>query len=206
MLAIEDQQDQDFCWGTVGRRSRSEKDLVRKTFEPVERRLISSQRPRKEEYLYFASYGVEPFTLEEKFCVKGAEKPKSAEVDELATEISRSRYILELEDNWDDAGSPGYKAATWLRAIRYLQGHASRLKSKFGINVRAPIISQGPDGSIDIYWKTGDYRLLLNIPEDKGAKATFYGEDSSGFSIKGELDTSAINEGLLLWLVNKERK
>ncbi len=123
---------------------------------------------------------------------------------ELDKEIERSKYILGFENDWDEEGASKYKRETWDRGIRYLEGHARWLKENRNIVIDVPNISHGPNGSIDILWETNDYKLLLNIPEDISKKATFYGEDNQGFILEGELNTDLYNEGLTLWLENKE--
>lgn len=123
---------------------------------------------------------------------------------ELEKEIEHSKYILSFENDWDEEGAGKYKRETWNRGIKYLEGHARWLKENRNIIIDVPKVSHGPNGSIDILWETEAYKLLLNIPEAISKKATFYGEDNQGFILEGELNTDLYNEGLTLWLENKE--
>lgn len=155
--------------------------------------------------------------IKESFCGEGVERiiddyifkilqnfDTSSKNNALEEEIEHSKYILNFEEDWDDEGASKYKPETWNRGIKYLKGHARWLKENRGISIDTPKISHGPDGSVDILWETEAYKLLLNIPEDINKKATFYGEDKLGFNLEGELNTDLFNEGLTLWLENKE--
>ncbi|MFQ5752362.1 MAG: hypothetical protein ACE5HI_10225, partial [bacterium] len=44
---------------------------------------------------------------------------------EIYLEIENSKYLLSLDDDWDDEGSTGYKAATWKRAIQFVVNYAT---------------------------------------------------------------------------------
>lgn len=195
MLPREEASPVHACKDDAIKRIASEKHLTRGICQVREHRRISGQLPN------------EPYcdSKKERFLHEDIRKLvfKQGRIDGLAAEILRSRYILKLEDNWDDEGSRGYKETTLKRATTYLRRHALWLKENFDILIDVPKVTHGPDGSIDIYWEKGNYRLLLNIPEDEEGKATFYGEDSNGLTLEGELDTNVYNQGLTVWLMNK---
>ncbi|MBW4618835.1 MAG: hypothetical protein KME17_05690 [Cyanosarcina radialis HA8281-LM2] len=117
----------------------------------------------------------------------------------LADIVEKSRSILELQDDWDDEGSPGYSEQTWERAVTFLLENAVSLWQEKGFCVTAPAIHNGPEGSIDIYWETDNRKLLINVPADRNKLADFYGYDSLGREVKGMLKLSEPNEWLLLW-------
>ena len=114
--------------------------------------------------------------------------------------VERSREILTWEDNWDGEGSPGFSEAAWLRAVGFLMDNAERLWRKYRTPIQAPEILPGPDGSIDIHWKTEHHELLVNIPANQSELASFYGDDSARHAIKGKLDTDSDSRWLLMWL------
>jgi hypothetical protein len=119
----------------------------------------------------------------------------------LAEEMQRSRALLDLPDDWDEEGSPAYAETTWLRAAGFLAENASRLWEEYGVVIEAPRIRKGPEGSIDLDWRTPRRELLINVPTAPEEPAAYYGDDGSGgHSIKGTLDTSARNQWLLMWL------
>ncbi|HLG13013.1 MAG TPA: hypothetical protein VJH03_00595 [Blastocatellia bacterium] len=114
--------------------------------------------------------------------------------------IEESRRILDLKDNWDDEGSPAYEESTWARALDFLTLNAITLWRHRAVWVCAPRILPGPQGSIDLHWRTGGRELLVNIPASLSEPADFYGDNGSCNVIKGKLDTSEDNEWILLWL------
>lgn len=127
-----------------------------------------------------------------------------AAVRETEAEIQRSRRLLELEDDWDEEGSPGYSEETWSRAIEYLRRQSWVCWLRYGVTIPNPRISPGPDGSIDIHWRTESYELLLNIPRHPPTSATFYGDDYARLSIRGTFDPTAEPAGhmaLVSWLI-----
>jgi hypothetical protein len=64
------------------------------------------------------------------------------------------------------------------------------------------VISDGPDGVVDILWKHAGRQLLLTVHPDPEDVATFYGRDLESGSdvIRGELALDRDNEWLLAWL------
>ena len=114
--------------------------------------------------------------------------------------IQKSRRILDLQDDWDEEGSPGYAASTWERATGFLADNAIRLWRDKGVYVDAPRVLPGPEGSIDLHWRSHDRQLLINVPPDVDEPATYYGQKSVDQVVKGNLDTSAQNEWLLMWI------
>ena len=124
---------------------------------------------------------------------------KALSINPILDAIQESKKILKLEDDWDDDGSPAYKERTWKMATDFLINNTLQLLKKLNINTQAPKILPGPNGSIDIYWKTTQQQLLINIPEEPGEPATYYG--NNGQVINGTLDIFGDNQWLLLWLV-----
>lgn len=120
---------------------------------------------------------------------------------DLVKEISASRAILDLQDDWDGEGSPGYAEATWQRAVGCLARGAIRLYAGRGIALPVPKIRKGPMGGIDLHWRTSTRELLVHIPADGGAPADYYGDDrAGGHVVKGTLDPAEENDWLLMWL------
>lgn len=116
---------------------------------------------------------------------------------EIERAIDSSRRILELKDDWDEEGSPGYLQETWDKATRFIRESVSSFHT-VAHGLPAPRILPGPDGTIDIHWKTAERELLINIPvEDEPAE--YYG-DGPRESVKGKLDLATSNEWILMWL------
>lgn len=118
----------------------------------------------------------------------------------LADEIERSRQILDLEDNFDGEGSPAYSLDTWERATRFLLANAVFAFECLDIVPPVPDITPGPQGSIDIFWQSRSQELLLNVPADPSARASYYGDDRDASVMKGWLTTEDRSSTLLLLL------
>ncbi|MBS1808685.1 MAG: hypothetical protein JST84_10880 [Acidobacteria bacterium] len=129
-------------------------------------------------------------------------KPATARISiRLKEAIERSRYILDLEDDWDEEGSPGFQETTWKRATDFiLQVAISFRQQPHGFWIEPPRILPGPKGSLDIHWKTSKRELLINVPENMSEPADYYGSGGRTDIIKGKLETSAKNEWILTWL------
>ncbi|NIR52266.1 hypothetical protein GWO43_27105 [candidate division KSB1 bacterium] len=124
-----------------------------------------------------------------------------AELHEIYGELEKSRSILQLKDDWDDQGSIRYDKDTWKRSVRFVSNYAKWVLDKVSIKIPSPKIYPGPDGGIDIQWKDAQYRLLINIPRDPEAEASFYGDDYNKEKISGTFVPSKFNLGLLLNLL-----
>lgn len=114
--------------------------------------------------------------------------------------IEASRSLLTLPPNWDDENAKPIEEKTWKRAAKFLSRYALRLWKIEGNTIRPPDIMPVPDGTIDIHWDRPEFELLVNIPCGDNDMAEFYGDDRGCISIKGEFDSSQLNEGLIHWL------
>jgi len=112
-------------------------------------------------------------------------------VADLATAVDRSRGILELKNDFDGEGSPGYSSVTWKNAIGVLTELWSRAVSEGLGGFAMPRISPGPSGSIDLYWRTEAFTVLVNIPPNTEGGATFYARAAGGTEVEGSLDTES---------------
>lgn len=122
-------------------------------------------------------------------------------INDLAVSIGSSRSLLDLPDDWDDAGAPGYLEATWQRAVTFLVSGVSRLWQEHRVRTERADVLPGPRGSIDLDWRTPGHELLINVPVDTSQPFAYYGDDGAGErKIKGTLDPSAPNRWLLAWL------
>ncbi len=116
---------------------------------------------------------------------------------------SAHEKLTALADNWDGEGSAEYKTETVNSAAEFLMSQDRLLRELRGISLPVPQINPGPDGSIDLFWKQPTWELLVNVPENASESASFYGEDQTGHTIKGSLDTSVPNLGVIMWLIKK---
>ena len=123
-------------------------------------------------------------------------------LNELENAIVKSEWLLTLEDDWDDEGAQKYSRETLDRALLFLKNHMQWAREKNGAALAVPRILPGPNGSIDLHWKSPAYEVLLNIPPAP-ALASFYGDDYGNIRIQGTLDPSAFNLGVLSWLIRR---
>jgi hypothetical protein len=123
------------------------------------------------------------------------------EQPELLAAVERSRDMLQLEDNWDTEGSPGYREETWRRAVQLLSDYASEAARLLQTHLPVPRIRIGPDGSIDIHWQSTNRELLLNVPADEQEPPVYYGDNRAGGEhVEGELAPPVVKKWLLMWL------
>jgi hypothetical protein len=119
----------------------------------------------------------------------------------LAAAVEASRSMLDLTDDWDGEGSPGYDEATWRRAVDFLLGSALMIWHAHGVAIPAPKVRKGPLGSIDLHWRTPTRELLINVPAAAGDLADYYCDDGAGgHPVQGTLDPAREGDDLLLWL------
>jgi hypothetical protein len=132
---------------------------------------------------------------------KETEPTESTENQELKTVINEARQILQYLDNWDGEGAARYSLETFERAESFLNAHSGFLR-QFDFELPIPNIGAGPNGSIDLHWKSPNWELLVNIPADPTKMATFYGDNYGVQKIKGSVDPKTYNLGLAAWLIN----
>lgn len=118
------------------------------------------------------------------------------ELVSLVEAIEKSKYLLAFKDNWDEEGAKKYAPKTWIKAAKFIGNYATWLWHIYNRVIATPQIYHGPDGSIDIYWKTEQYNFLINIPEDKKV-ATFYGDDYGDQGVEGFFPIENFKESLL---------
>ena len=116
--------------------------------------------------------------------------------------IESSRWILDLEDDWDELGSSKYSESTWQRACNFLVQQARFSRRVLGGELPSPRIQPGPAASIDMHWKMERFELLVNIPSDPSKSATFYGDDYGDLCMRGNLNPSEAIPGLVVWLLS----
>jgi len=123
---------------------------------------------------------------------------------DIANAIEESKYLLEIEADFDDEGSQGCQFSTWEKAINFLVKYSQWALKSFNYIIERPKIYDGPDSSVDILWKTESYRLLINFPQETTQPASFYGDDRAMNKIKGTFDPQKNNLGLLMFLLGAQ--
>lgn len=191
--------EQDLEGATAVDYSRALEEATRsvRVFDEV-RRLsgITRQRNSLEDAIAAAKYAIGAAWY------KRAESAKAIEdlTRPIEEAIEASRFILSLEENWDEEGSPGYAEATWQRATQFVRDIAKQYINDSKERIEPPKITPGPEGSIDIRWRAEKRTLLINFSAGENEPADFFGSDRGEDTIKGTLDISSQNLWLLLWL------
>ncbi len=125
-----------------------------------------------------------------------------APTDATEAEMSRARQsLLSLEDNWDGEGAGPYLPETLDRASSFLRLHNSSLWKHFRERMPVPTIGPGPDGSVDLFWRTDHGTLLVNVPATPNHPASYSGADEHGQRTKGSFDSSRFNLGVIACLM-----
>jgi hypothetical protein len=144
----------------------------------------------------------EPFDYPARWTDLADESPNPEHVArQLSAEMKRAKQVLELGYDWDGEGSEGYSEDTLNRAITFLNTHVKGLWDSYGRSSPIPKIGPGPDGSIDLHWSERSWELLVNIPVDPNAMATFYGDDYGAQKIRGTLYQTRFNQKIASWLM-----
>jgi hypothetical protein len=118
----------------------------------------------------------------------------------LIKAVNKAQSILTLPDDWDDAGSPAIRPETLRRAVLFLLLHAAVLWGRYSVIIPTPRISAGPDGSIDLHWRTRRRELLVSIPQDLKGPAPYYGDNFGTERRKGTIPANALDLELFAWL------
>ena len=118
----------------------------------------------------------------------------------LLTTIDASRKIVRLRDNWDGDGATGYSYETWKRATDFLRSLMRLVLSETDAVHQVPRINPADQGSIDLFWKSAERELLINVPADADALASYYGQDRYGNTTSGLIHTGSKPVALAGWL------
>jgi len=173
------------------------RELVVETFSDIRRTLSQREQPRLRERKtkrtsQAASQRVLPFL--------------PAELAPISEAIQRSKTIINRPQDPSDELGLTCSHETWQRGIRILTAHAFSVWQNARVVIRPPVISAGPDGSVDLYWTAEPYGLLLNVPADPTQPATYFGDDATNPDsnrTSGKLNSSKlINPGVLTWLAH----
>lgn len=119
----------------------------------------------------------------------------------IADDVLASRALLDLDDDWDDRGSPGYADSTWLRAVDLLIRLADGLRTHHATRLATADVLPGSAGHIGLELRTDRKRLLLSVPPIPDISVRYYGHDTpKTTTTKGTLDLTLPLDWLLAWL------
>jgi hypothetical protein len=122
------------------------------------------------------------------------------EMEKVEDEIRSSRFILGLQNDFEEDHFEAYSETTWKRATNFFRRMAIHAISCRFFDVKLPTIGPAARGSIDIFWELSDRTLLINVPAGDGP-ATYYGM-KLGSEISGRIDPNLARPELILWLAD----
>lgn len=117
----------------------------------------------------------------------------------IESAITDSRRLLSLPEDWDDEGAARVTELTLQKASGVLRRAAAVVFRRFGYILPAPSIAPCSDGSVDIFWRTEGFTLLINVSANGPHASNFYGE-KGGVEVKGPFDPDAPDFEFLYWL------
>lgn len=115
---------------------------------------------------------------------------------------SAFQRILALKPDFDGEQSSSYEKAPVERAIIFLKKLALSVWQLNQTVIPYPLIFPGPEGSIDIQWKTKKFQLLINFPKDIEEPASYYGDDYGKNTTEGLFDGTKLDQIFLFWLLD----
>jgi hypothetical protein len=117
--------------------------------------------------------------------------------EELEAEVLRAESLVASRDDLEAY----YSKETLERGIAFLKMHMEGIWKSCGTTIILPTIGPGPRGSVDLYWKTTSFELLVNIPASPNDLGTFYGRDYNQQTAKGSFDPKRFTLSIASWLM-----
>jgi hypothetical protein len=118
----------------------------------------------------------------------------------LFAAVRKAHTMLSLPDDWDDAGSPSIRPETLRRAVFFLLLNSAIVLWRYAAVVPTPRITPGPDGSVDLHWRTRRRELLINVPRESQEPFSYYGDDFGSDKRKGSIPADSLAPDLFAWL------
>ena len=127
-----------------------------------------------------------------------------ARLEKVIKEITDSKQILELQEDWDLSGAKAIKREIWLAAVKILAKYARYVLFEFSVIIQPPEINPVPNGTIDLSWRTKNARFLMNIKDQNtGIIASYYGDlYNNEQPIRDKLLNDSIIIHLAYWMRN----
>lgn len=128
----------------------------------------------------------------------------STKLVEIVNTIEQSKFLPDLEEDWNGDNAEKVAKETWGRAAVFLIKYAQHILENFGIAIKSPEINPCRNGSIDLAWRTKNARLLINVkPTNSPVLASYYGDlYNNKQAIKNPIEDDTIVEHLAFWMKN----
>ena len=180
------------------RAARGSKLALEDWFERPAPKLVESLAPEPERH---SKYLLLVSKLKRALLRRRAVDLPKAFLSDLDSSLDEAAARLKgLGDDYDGEGSKGYSEEVVQRAADFVRSQAVELWKKQHLLIEIPDLGAGPDGTVDVHWRTAKYELLVNVPEHHSAPASFYGDDYGRLKVRGTIEIGKPNRGLLGWL------
>lgn len=114
--------------------------------------------------------------------------------------IENSKWITELEENWDSEGAKKIEPIVWKNAMKFLISSSSYIFTHFDIKIFSPSILPCSDGSLDISFDNNSIRLLINFKNQYNGLASYYGDNYDYNNIKGDFISLTYIDYIYVWM------
>lgn len=116
---------------------------------------------------------------------------------DLAEVVNKSKEILELKTDWDGCGAKKIKSNTWYFAKSFIINTYHEINNHKENKFPIPSIRPCNDGSIDIYWGSDEFSLIVNIKSNNTLFFHFQLSDDRN-NMKGNfINTNCQNLGFI---------
>lgn len=109
----------------------------------------------------------------------------------LRDELNKANEILDLPENFDGEGSPRYDWETMKVASDFLTTLWDFFSEQNIEELLIPDILPGPEGTIDIYWDSPNFDLLINVSNGVKPLIKYYGKVDD-FEIEDSVRTDSV--------------
>lgn len=126
------------------------------------------------------------------------------ELKGIAEEIENAVTFLENLEDWDSEEGAHYTFSTLKNAATFISDYSMWVLNEYDFVIPTPKIYPGPDGSVDILWKSEKFKLLVNIKPHPDLSATFFGKNDNGEEfVEGQFKIGNINQNIFLVLLEQ---
>lgn len=128
------------------------------------------------------------------------------ELKHIANSIEKSKYLLDLNDDWDDEGAEATNLETYLRGIKFIVNYSTYIFVNTYETIDAPDIDILKDGSIIINWETDTSSFTIIFDKKNDEFAYYYAKMKNGqmpplkYGIKTETGIDKITT--VPWMAN----
>lgn len=110
--------------------------------------------------------------------------------------LEKAKYILRLEEDWDDEGAMPYSIDSWKAGAQFLISFYSWLHVNAKGSLHNPKMHHGPNGTIDIAWNEDNFRLFINIDKENNV-GTFYSDTVNNQYSEGQFSLTNVRYHML---------